>query len=385
MSLSPGSQFSLQLIDSLSQQIGEGQQRVNENQILSEILPQIQQAQTPQDLLSLILTPGLRPETQQQISQFASPFASAARQQPQAQTEQERSDFKNTLLKLGVPEDEAELWSRSSPGTQTALIKDFLDRRSRGGQPGIDQIPNVDEQGNVVGEQSIPDQNDFIDQNPEQSFDFQFPKLPSLQGKTPKEITQIQRDREKSNQPIFLEQTEKFSNLQDENRLIDRLQGLNESDQLPEGLGRINVNPRTGDLLLPAGANAETQLYIKTINEFTRNVKNSFGARITNFELGVFLKRLPTLANTAEGRSLILKQMEIVNELNMLDAESKIATYNNYGIENVNAQQASKIADQFKKERQKVLLERFKTLDGSIRSLSEQPQNQQDLNKILFG
>lgn len=388
MGFDPGSQFALQLIDSLSQQIGQGRQQAQEQQILDQLLPQIQQAENPQQILNTILqaqaNTGLRPETQKNFLQAATPAFNLARdivkkKEQGIQTEQDTKNFEDILVNFGIPRDQAKLWARSGAGAQTELLKNLLDQRARGGPPGFDNIGGI----------NIPDENTEIDANPQDSFNFQFPNLPAEKGLTPKEIAKRRSDREKTNIPIFQEASKKFESLKDENRSIDRLQQLNDSGLLPQDLGRINVDRKTGDLVLPAAANAETQLFVKTVNDFLRKAKDTFGARVTNFEISAFLKRLPTLANSEEGRRLILKQMEIINELNALNEESIVQTFNNYGVENINFQQTKKIADQLKKEKQAILERRFKTLDGLLRQElkrnEQQPQEKQNLDQILFG
>lgn len=76
MSFDPNA-FTLSLIQGLGQQIGQGRQQIQEQQVLEQLLPQLQQAQDPQQILNLITQAqgeqGLRPETRQQFQQAANP------------------------------------------------------------------------------------------------------------------------------------------------------------------------------------------------------------------------------------------------------------------------------------------------------------------------
>jgi hypothetical protein len=77
----------------------------------------------------------------------------------------------------------------------------------------------------------------------------------------------------------------------------------------------LNVN-KEGNLALPFAASPEAQRFVKTLNEFSANAKDTYGSRVTNFDLQQYLKRFPTLLNSEEGRRQIIEQMKIVNEIN---------------------------------------------------------------------
>ncbi len=136
---------------------------------------------------------------------------------------------------------------------------------------------------------------------------------------------------------------------------------------MPTGFEKWNINWVTGEPRFGAAQlSPETQLFVKTVNDFTTKAKDSYGSRVTNFDLQQFMKRLPTLANSTEGRGLILKQMEILNEIDELDHKTLQEVYDHYGIDNINNQQAKKIANVYKKEAQKELLDRYKSLDNLL-------------------
>ena len=145
--------------------------------------------------------------------------------------------------------------------------------------------------------------------------------------------------------PIYQESANKLKGLESEGLSIQSLQNLNATDKLPKGLGRINVNFQTGELRLPFIASPEAQQFVKTVNDFTTKAKDTFGARITNFELNRFLRRLPTLMNSTEGRKSILRQMEIVNRLNTLNEQAILDTFEKVGgIRNIDYDEAERRA-----------------------------------------
>lgn len=78
-------QFTLQLIESLGSQINQGRQQVKEQQVLNELLPQLQQAQNPEEILNIIaqaqLQQGLPQQTKQNLLGLANPIAQLQRSQ----------------------------------------------------------------------------------------------------------------------------------------------------------------------------------------------------------------------------------------------------------------------------------------------------------------
>lgn len=116
------------------------------------------------------------------------------------------------------------------------------------------------------------------------------------------------------------------------------------SDKLPSGVNKLFQVNSEGDVRYIPGVLAEvfggkkakkTRAYaedfVKLVNLWTRDAKNSFGSRITNFDLDVFLKQLPQLSNTAEGRRLILSQMEKINEMDRLYERNLLSEARKHG------------------------------------------------------
>lgn len=168
-----------------------------------------------------------------------------------------------------------------------------------------------------------------------------------------------QESRYKTNLPLYQDEQKKLESLKSESELIDILDNLNSSGKLPENLGRINVNPTSGKIIIPALSSPEAQQFVKTVQEFTSKAKDTFGARVSNFELDTFLQRLPTLANSEAGREIILKQMKYFNGINNAYQEN-LARYVNEkgGIRNVDFDVAERVA----RERAKSQVEGLKKL-----------------------
>jgi hypothetical protein len=142
-------------------------------------------------------------------------------------------------------------------------------------------------------------------------------KLPKLQdfdkGKTPAERERTRENRYKINTPLYQEHQNKLQAYEAEN---DKLNILMDLSPKITTMDKLNINPFTGQLVLPQLASPEAQRFEKTINDFTTMAKDTYGARVTNFDLQQFMSRLPRLANNAEGRKQIIEQMMIINAIN---------------------------------------------------------------------
>jgi hypothetical protein len=219
---------------------------------------------------------------------------------------EQSGQMSDLLQKLGLDADYADAYSdlyfRVPQGAQTALTKNIGEEieRARGRRGGQEDI-----------------QDDAV-----------FPVINPFEGMTSKEAAQFRLQYRKENEPIRKEANQKLKALSLEQRSIDQLKRINEKGTLPEGLGRLNVNFSTGELRIPFAANPDTQLFVKTIQDFTTKAKDTFGARVTNFELGQFLKRLPTLANTADGRrgNITPEQAETIAEQMIQEETAQIVT-----------------------------------------------------------
>ena len=168
-----------------------------------------------------------------------------------------------------------------------------------------------------------------------------------------KESTRTEEGRYRSNLPLYQEDQKKVDTLENEMLNIDRLEALNNTGKLPKGLGRLlNVNFKEGELRIPFVAAPETQAFVKTINDFTVKAKDSFGARVTNFELQRFMKRLPGLLNSREGRSVILRQMRLMNEINQAQKEGVINAFEEAGgLRKIDYDQARRRAKNINKDK----------------------------------
>jgi len=62
----------------------------------------------------------------------------------------------------------------------------------------------------------------------------------------------------------------------------------------------------------------EAQEAVKLIIDSTSNIKDTYGARVTNFDLQTYLKKLPSLLNSHEGRQRVLRDLQLMNQVNQI-------------------------------------------------------------------
>ena len=250
------------------------------------------------------------------------------------QDQDKRKRARESLEKAGATPEQIDLYDAASVGGQTAIMKDILDDIDRNKTPaGL--IP--------------PDLTDFD------------------KGLTPNQRVERQEKRYTVQTPLITKNTEALNGLEGEERSIDLLTELDKSGKVGKGLHKLNINPFEGSLIIPQAATAEEQLFVKTVNDFTVKAKDSFGARVTNFELDRFMQRLPTLANSPEGRALIMRQMKIVNQINQLEKRAIQKIFDKYGVRNIDYPEAENMARAEINDQKEALRTEFLDLESVAR------------------
>lgn len=239
---------------------------------------------------------------------------------------------RNLLEKAGATEQQLDLFEAATVGGQTEVVKnitqDILRKTSK--------------------PQNLPEDVEDVDV-----------------GLTPDQRFKRQEERYKVQTPLVEANSKAVKALEVEDDAIQLLQELDATGKVGVGKQKFNINPKTGDILIPEFATPEEQLFAKTINDFTTKAKDSYGGRVTNFELDRFMQRLPTLANSKEGRALIMRQMRIVNQANQLEKKALQDVFDKYGVRNIDYAEAEKIAR--------------KNIEPEIKKLKEENKVLQDL------
>lgn len=151
-----------------------------------------------------------------------------------------------------------------------------------------------------------------------------------------------------------------------------KLQKLNDSHELPEGLGRWIINPKTGEpygiAQLAQQAPTAAQEWVKEIARFGNRAKDAYGSRVTNFDLAQYMKQFPTLLNTPEGRRNILKMMEINYELDSLYDKSVQKILDEKGAGNIPPAEVDRVARAMIKDREEQLFTDYLNIENENES-----------------
>lgn len=319
----------------------QNQSEQRETDALKEIYGQYQQdGQNIQKKIQAIQTdprisPTTRVNTVKQLLEFEkynSQLQKQAKQKIEKQNKtispEERDSRKDRLIQEGFTSNEAEEYLDSPPGVQQIMWRQHNDLKSRNllqNKPVDDRTNQpvsvgrkagiINAQPPVEGELAI---EDSFSNEAEPINENAWPEIPAPLKMTPAEEVKWGNQNQKENNKLLYDTRKKTDSTRGIGIRLNRLAVL--SDKVPDGLGRLVINPETGDpyptaVLLKAGVNKETQDYTKTLNDFLIDAKEYFGGRVTNFDVQSFKSRLPSLLNTPDGRRLIIKQMQLLNDL----------------------------------------------------------------------
>lgn len=93
---------------------------------------------------------------------------------------------------------------------------------------------------------------------------------------------------------------------------LNRFQELEDTGKL-DTPGYVEFLNRSG-LDIPALMNPESQEFQKIANNFVKDAKNYFGGRVSNFEVEQFLKTIPSLSQSPEGRKRVIANLKYLNQ-----------------------------------------------------------------------
>ncbi len=181
---------------------------------------------------------------------------------------------------------------------------------------------------------------------------FQWPKLEDIQSKRQgthrlrKEKVKEEDDRAKFNLGVYEESKKHVVHNDNDYATLKQMWELNRTGKLPEGIkGAWNVDPVSGEVRFQGLANEETLLFQRALNSFISRAKDYYGSRVTNFDLATFMKGLPSLAATKEGRAAVIKSMLITNEIARLREQATVDTFTHYGPKVLDITEVRDIAD----------------------------------------
>lgn len=311
--------------------LGEYQKNINDENAYEQL--QI-------NLMKSDIAPTKRLELQQQLNQMQEGIIKnrnsfTAKAKKLQKTGEDRDKLKANLIASGYPEHVAEQYLDATPAVQATLQRENTELVAR----GLRKIPEAPQSKNANETE--------LGANPSESVALQevkenpdsWPELPSPEKMNYAEKVKWGNDNQKTNNKELQKTQIKKHAYETNKNLIKGMTQLNESKKLPSGLSSIIVDPSTGTIRpeasLVGAANKETQKYAKNLAQFIKGAKEIFGSRVTNFDVSTFMNQLPTLLNSEEGRRVILKEMELVNELetlynNTMDEALKKYSRDNY-------------------------------------------------------
>lgn len=93
---------------------------------------------------------------------------------------------------------------------------------------------------------------------------------------------------------------------------LNRLEELDETGKLDSPA--LNEFLTRSGLDIPALRSPESEEFQKISANFLRNAKNYFGARVSNFEIEQFLKTIPSLSQSPEGRKRVIANLKHISQ-----------------------------------------------------------------------
>lgn len=299
-------------------------------------------------------------QRQQQMPSIADAVQSIAQQY--VQNKQQRSQLSNVMRGLqGIgfsPEESKSLSSLPEPVLQTVLKG--LSQRGFGG--GLNALQGVQPQDQVPGTENL----DINQQQPQTIRNaLSMPTLHEQReerklGLKEKQIDQQEiRNAYKDTAPYRTKVLEEKSAAQNVLDDLDRMKELETGDAQLDTPGYVEFLERSG-FDIPALMKPDSEEFQKLRQTQLRDAKQYFGGRVSNFEMEQFLKSIPSLNQSPEGRKRVIANMERINKLKVKTADimRKIIKDNkgvppldlSEKVEERMGPEREKIAEQFKKD-----------------------------------
>lgn len=382
-------------LDEMTNQYKQGRESDALQQILSEFTPDMTDEQKAQKIYGAKNIPF---EQKKQVVSSLGDLNKQAKLNVQNQVrDRANEDTHAALLRADVPKEIADMYVNATPGGQTAILNKVLDEypelfeKLSNGIEGavnpespVEQPPEqevlVDEEGKPlpISEQPVPQPSQV---EPEKLEDFD-------KGLSRKEKVNRQEKRYQVQAPLVDAIQTKIKNLESDARNFDRLDVLNQKMTAENQWTDVfYINPFSGELISPASATPEQQEWTKILSEFQSRAKDSYGSRVTNFDLQAFMKRFPSLANTADGRAQIIKQIKMINKMDSAYNKEIDNVIDKYGIRNIDIDKAKRIAtkniEDYTRRMSKEFVSYEKSAERNEKSVIEKFKKETPEGKIL--
>jgi hypothetical protein len=275
------------------------------------------------------------------------------------------------ILKNNFGEKFADIWRASPQGARTELTKAALDARARG--IDLEKMLEGTSTGDLL-DQSQQAAESSIGDNRRRESEYKL----DTSGLNAKDIVSYKSALRKENSPIYTENKDRQKNYNELRRDIKILDALNEKKNLPEGFGKLLINPETGTpyetLTAIKKPHKDVQQWVKTIARQATLAQKAFPGRVTNFDLTQYMRQFPGLFNTYEGRKVILQQMDLVNQANKLLADAMDKVYIKHKLSGITPEDAYTIAEESVKGTIQEIDEKLLSLAEEGEILSEVPE-----------
>ena len=121
----------------------------------------------------------------------------------------------------------------------------------------------------------------------------------------------------KINKPYIDQVNKAYKGTKEENLHLSTLEKLKNSKKLTTPL----MYSLLGKLGIPLGVlnNPDSELFEKTAVDLTKNVKEFYGSRPTNLDVSLYLRSIPTLENSDEGKQLVIDGIRLFKEPRILE------------------------------------------------------------------
>ncbi len=319
----------------------------------------------------------------------------------QLQTQQQAKNLQSILG--SIPPEKAHALAQLPDALQQLVLKDLLAQPSQEayaqalgfgipqnqpqqqqmGQPRISGIESLELLQGKIPQQFLQQQQQ---QFPQQEVSPQ--SLPRLNERQATEIAKIRREEQKQsykekqeafkfNKEFIKDVTEKAKSARQAINDLDRMEELEQSGNL-NGAGFEALLAKSG-LDIPALKSPESQEFNKIAQNFLRNAKQYYGGRVSNFEVEQFLKTIPSLSQSPEGRKRVIANLKNISraELAYNKAARDIINENKgvppfdlaIQVDERVEKQSKKLAEQFKKDLEKQVAaseSALTTVGGSI-------------------
>lgn len=139
----------------------------------------------------------------------------------------------------------------------------------------------------------------------------------ALQEEKEKRVEQHKINKEVA--PIYHEITKDEKGAREDDRRLGKMRTLIARDNLTNPAWHSFLNTAEHGIFgfginLHALESADAQEFDKLSKEFLKNAKNIFGARLTDNDVNTFMKMVPTLSQSKNGKLAVINNMELYNQ-----------------------------------------------------------------------